>query len=362
MDLSNSSDLDTYLYVYNWLLFVISLFYSIFLYSRNGTLHKPNYAFVSILILVVSLFIGSCPITIGSDKHLYLLFFQKAQASPSVFIETIFEGKDIGWNIYTYVGALCMNSQFWFFVTAFIYVLGFYKFSKTFFSNYQLVAFLLFLNSFLFFSYGCNTIRSGVATCILFIAFCYYKRSFLKFLILAFISIQIHGSMLLPIVIFCFMRYYQKPKILFYVWLISIPLSAILGHTVENLLSPFFEERSGFLTATDDSYLYKTGFRIDFILYSVFPVLIGYYWIIKKNFRDPLYIQFFETYLMANTFWILVIQTNFSDRIAYLSWMFYPLLLAYPYAKGKLNFKIKNQMLSLFLLGEAVFRMIIVLK
>lgn len=35
-------------------------------------------------------------------------------------------------------------------------------------------------------------------------------------------------------------------------------------------------------------------------------------------------------YLLTNTFWILIIRANFSDRFAYLSWFIYSVILLYP--------------------------------
>ena len=35
------------------------------------------------------------------------------------------------------------------------------------------------------------------------------------------------------------------------------------------------------------------------------------------------------TYILANSFWVMVIKAAFSNRFAYLSWFLYPVVLAY---------------------------------
>ena len=37
----------------------------------------------------------------------------------------------------------------------------------------------------------------------------------------------------------------------------------------------------------------------------------------------------FSTYILANSFWVMVIKAAFSNRFAYLSWFLYPVVLAY---------------------------------
>jgi len=74
----------------------------------------------------------------------------------------------------------------------------------------------------------------------------------------------------------------------------------------------------------------STGFRWDFLLYSAIPVYLGYHYIVKRGYKNKMYIQLFNTYLVANAFWILVIRASFSNRFAYLSWFLLPIVLIYP--------------------------------
>ena len=74
----------------------------------------------------------------------------------------------------------------------------------------------------------------------------------------------------------------------------------------------------------------KAGFRLDFILYSIMPIIMVWYVTIKRNFKDLTYHIIATTYILANAFWIMVIRSEQSNRFAYLSWFLYPLVIAYP--------------------------------
>jgi hypothetical protein len=92
---------------------------------------------------------------------------------------------------------------------------------------------------------------------------------------------------------------------------------------------------SSYLSQDESSALvrYKVGFRWDFVLYSLIPIAAGWYYIVKQKFDDHLYKSIYSAYILANSFWLLVIRAPFSDRFAYLSWFLMPLILAYPVIK-----------------------------
>ena len=99
---------------------------------------------------------------------------------------------------------------------------------------------------------------------------------------------------------------------------------------------------------------YQVGFRVDFIIYSLTPIIIGYYFIFKKKFRDNFYTLLYNSYILTNIFWILVIRANYTYRFAYLSWFMMPFIMVYPLLKQKLSLK-ENVWLGSILLGETAF-------
>ena len=93
---------------------------------------------------------------------------------------------------------------------------------------------------------------------------------------------------------------------------------------------------AGYLTPdpTDESS-YITGFRLDFILYSAAPVWVGWKVIIKNKISSNLYSFLIRLYLILNCIWMLCMYASYSNRIAYLSWFLYPIVLIFPYLRVK---------------------------
>lgn len=85
--------------------------------------------------------------------------------------------------------------------------------------------------------------------------------------------------------------------------------------------------------AAEGAKFSSTGFRYDFLAYSAAAVYTGWYFIFKKKYNDKIYINLYNTYLICNAFWILVIRANFSNRFAYLSWFMMGLVIIYPFLK-----------------------------
>ena len=95
------------------------------------------------------------------------------------------------------------------------------------------------------------------------------------------------------------------------------------------LFSSMEDERfNRYLSGNDRDY--KVGLRLDFITYSLFPIIVGGYYIYKRNYKDEYYIHIYNTYLFCNACWLIFSKMPSNDRIAYLSWVFIPFILLYP--------------------------------
>lgn len=91
------------------------------------------------------------------------------------------------------------------------------------------------------------------------------------------------------------------------------------------------EQGAGYLLTTEGERFGGTGgFRIDFILYSALPIVIGYIALFKKNLISSKYAVLYNFYLLTNGTWMLCMYASFTNRIAYLSWFVYPIILVYP--------------------------------
>ena len=97
-----------------------------------------------------------------------------------------------------------------------------------------------------------------------------------------------------------------------------------------------------------------SGFRVDFIIYSIMPIIMAWYVTIKRNFKDLPYHTIATTYILANAFWIMVIRSEQSNRFAYLSWFLYPIVIAYPLLRMNI-WENQDRKLALILLAYAGF-------
>lgn len=329
------------------ILVVFTLFHTLILNIEDS----KNVTFINVagwvLLTFILLLIGQRPISgIFGDTVNYNTGFIMYQQGAEIQ-----EVNDYGWHVLMKFMASFTNIHMFFTLIAFIYIFPMYKISVKFFKEYWYYAFIMFVISFSFWTYGVNGIRNGAACSLFLWGVAYHDRKLLMafFFLLATLF---HKTMYLPILAFIMTYIYNDPKVYFRAWLACIPLSLVLGGAFITLFSSlgFADDRlSGYLVSDsyDDSFS-STGFRWDFLFHSAFAVFSGWYFIFKRKFNDPLYFQLFNTYLICNGFWILVIQASFSNRFAYLSWFMMAIVIIYPFLKERF-FKDQH-----FMIGKTV--------
>lgn len=204
--------------------------------------------------------------------------------------------------------------------------------------NNVLVSVLLCLGALSFFSYGTNGIRNGLACSLVLLYLSYLtgnRKDKLIAFVIAFVAFNIHHTTALPILMsvasLCFIRSFKQAYIF---WISSILISIVAGAAVTSFFASLgFDDRLNYLTRLDASKFTHTGFRWDFLIYSMMPIVLGYYIIYKRGIRNSKYEVLLNTYTLANAFWVMVIRASYSNRFAYLSWFMYPIVLAYPLLK-----------------------------
>lgn len=205
---------------------------------------------------------------------------------------------------------------------------------KKFIPSNPMVGMLFVFSSLMFFSFGTNGLRNGLACHIvlLAIAFFFSNRYFVAVL-LALMAFGIHRSVMLPIVAVIAGRYLIKDyKWAIYFWLLALVVSIVAGGAATNFVSSLgFDNRmSSYNTSEYQDSFSATGFRIDFLIYSLPPIVLGWYLLVKLKIQDDWYKILSIAYCLSNAFWVIVIRMAFSNRFAYLSWFMYPILIAYP--------------------------------
>lgn len=330
--------LENYAYIhYNIILLFIflTIFHTTLYTGFTEETFKFNKIFEFILFGYILLFMGLRPVSwYFGDMWNYSKTFDYFSIGWNVEITKDF----IFYSIMNFFVEIESKTSFFFFI-AFLYLLSIFIASKRLFENYSFFAFLILVSSFEFWSYGTNGIRNGLATSLIILAFTFMNKKWIMYL-LFILAFSIHSSVLIPIgAYFVTILFKDKEKFYFKVWFICIFLSFFIGNQIENLITSLGILRDDVVnTYFNNKELYassfsQTGFRWDFLIYSSLPVIISYYFIFKKDFKDEYYQRITNIYLVSNSVWILVIQASFSNRFAYLSWFMMGLVVIYPFLK-----------------------------
>ena len=306
------------------------------LFSNATTSFSTGLGFF--LLIFICLYMGTRPVS-GAyfiDMGTYAQIYRKIRAGETVIIT-----KDFLFNYFMVACSKVMNERWFFFVCALIYTVPLYMFSKKYCGKYWYYVLFIFVGSFMFWPFGTNGIRNGIATSLFILALCYKNKWWLLYP-LFLLSYNIHSSSVLPIAAYLVSGFIKNPKIYLFIWLAAIPLSLAAGGFWEGFFGGLgFGEDSraeDYLTKgnVNNDQFASTGFRWDFLFYSSFAVFAGWYFIFKKKVTDRFYIVLWGTYVIANAFWILIIRANFSNRFAYLSWFLMAPIIAYPLLRYKL--------------------------
>ena len=384
--------------IYSWTVFIVCLFLY-FKYSGSNNcdnLLQQNSMIPAVLLTMILMFyLGLRPVSfVFGDTVNYAYEYYNKPTNTAIFSVDL--GKEWLW---AFIMNTCKASHFtvntWFLLIEIGY-LGFVFWGlKILLSENVWMAMLFFLSAFSTFTFGVNGIRNGCACSMVIFAFSIaVNQNIVRqaiaggVLLLAF---GIHRSISLPIAAFLAASFFIKsPKNAIYFWIASIGLSLVAGGALTNFFSGLgFDDRmSSYSNSMDEDadQFSQTGFRWDFLLYSAMPIWLTWY-VTKKAERgrvefgdtieeaetnitgagriaDAHSMRVFNilatTYILANSFWVMVIRAAFSNRFAYLSWFLYPVVIAY----GVIRLHIwedQDKKAGLILLGHAGFTLIMFL-
>ena len=228
---------------------------------------------------------------------------------------------------------------------AFLYVGPLWLAMRRLFSSYYFIPFLVILCMFSFWQYGVNGIRNGIASSFFILALSYINRLPVAVL-LCLIAIGFHKSMGIIIAAAALTWFVDNSYIYLFLWLISIPISYLFGNRIQVYLATFSflgegdERLSQYMLYSEQDMISEgafvdMSFHWDYILYSLMAVSVGYYFIFRRNFKEEYYSWLYNTFLIANAFWILIIRAAYSNRFAQISWFIMPIVLIYPFMKKR---------------------------
>ena len=213
------------------------------------------------------------------------------------------------------------------------------------FSSYYYIPFLVILCMFTFWNYGVNGVRNGVGASLFILAITYVNNIPLM-LFIAFLAIGFHTSVYLLIACAVLAWFVKNSYYYLAGWIAAIPISYVLGNRIQAYMAGFSlfgvsdERLSRYMVYTEeqmisDGLIVEMYFRWDYILYSAIAVAVGYYFVFRRNFKDEYYHWIYNTFLLTNAMWILVIRAAYSNRFAQISWFIMPIVLIYPFMKKR---------------------------
>lgn len=230
-------------------------------------------------------------------------------------------------NWFAWMASEMIDITYVFLIFAAIYFSLMFVACRKLFPKDTLLAFIVYLAAFSTFSYGTNGMKAGMAASTFLVALAYYDKLWIS-IPLAIFTLGQHHSMALVIASYFLVLIVKNPKYYFGGWIVCVIMAALHVSFFQFLFAGFADERGAdYLSGGFDS-----GFRIDFILYSAVPVAIGYLMIFEYGLiKSRTYNIILNLYLTTNSFWMLCMYSESSNRIAYLSWFLYPIVLLYPF-------------------------------
>lgn len=295
--------------------------------------------FAILLTILVIVFLGLRPydkVFIDSGYYVYS-YLNSYNTLAEVDL-----GEEWFWAVIAYTcknAGLSWNSYF-LVIQLFYTGLMFYSCHRL-FPNNVWIGMLFCLSSFSYWGFAVNGLRNGMACSVVMAALTFwvgkkYEKVFALFLF--FLAVGIHRSTLLPCAVaIVASAFWKKPQFAFYFWLLSIVVSLTFGNSLANEFADLgYDERmQTYLQAQYDTATIAENenvgtFRLDFLLYSMVPIILFYYLVVKRNFKDKAYSILAMTYIFSNAFWVMIIRVAQSNRFAYLSWFLYPIVMVYP--------------------------------
>ncbi len=307
---------------------------------------SPSQSNVNLIFWTLVLFIGTRPLSDAfSDMLVYAITYDKSIYDVSEI------RNEPAWMFLRFFCKEILSAPvgFYFFVITFLSLLLKLLFLRRIFENYLLIAFLFVISSFSFWSNETVIIRSDLANSLVLFGGALFmtgqKKERLYALVLFAIALNTHTASFLLIISFIVSYFFLKnTKLALGVWVFCLAASLVAGGFFEDFfINMGFDDRlEKTLRVSQKTGFSYTGFRWDFLLYSIVPIIVGWKFRVESA-QDKIYSVLLNTYILANAFWLLVIRALFSDRFAGLSWTLYGVVLCYPILKLQLPAKRAEQ-------------------
>lgn len=318
---------------------IISHHYSLYSDSRLSENFRQNSLPAFVLALGLSIWIGLRPVSYAFvDMIMYDIDYNRHMLNDEFFEFNWNIDNALFQNLQNYMAFNEYESKWFYLIIANIYFIGMFVAFRKMLPKDTMYMLLIYLAAFSTFSYGTNGLKAGAAASLMLCALAYKDKLWLMIIFLL-LSLGFHHSMTLPIAAVILSLCYKNTKNYYIVWCVCLLIALCHITFFQNIFNSYADERGQEYLSTVNG---KTshGFRIDFIFYSAFPLIVGYYAIFKHHYESKFYSFLLNTYITINSVWMLCMYAEFTNRIAYLSWQLLPVVLVYPFFDKKF---VKNQ-------------------
>lgn len=324
---------------------VVFILYFITFFVKDDT--KRNIGIVVFYWIALGFFIFQITFQkIGGDPYRYVegfkyigqMSFNKMLSIP---LHERYSDLEFGFRIFDWIiYHIYSNGHFFIFTVLVLFFLIFFKAIDNLYKGiekyYILISYLLFPY---FIAYVESGKRQGLAMALMLLSISYFfKKNDKKALIALFAIPLFHYGTSLVIPFILLWRYiknsFYKLKIATIIYLISIfsaithlneklklLLAFIISHKIS--LEAYISNNGAFANIH-----YKTGFRLDFTIFSLFPVFLYIIFYKKINSEKKEYINnWIVLYLLLNSIFQFLCFIPFNDRLAAFSWFVWPIII-----------------------------------
>ena len=305
----------------------------------NST-RKSFSTLVFLFIIITFFFVASRPNSIyfGDTVNYTRGFIMRRSSGAADALSSLFSFK--GEFFFNAVQDFCVqfaNVQLLFAAFAFIYFFGQYFTCKRWCGSMWYIPYIAMASMIDYWGFAVNGVRNGAAASLMILAISYGRRYSVS-IPLAILAIGTHTSMLLLAVSAVCTRFYRNTRAYLAVWVTSIFVSLIAGRKTSDFLISILGDTDkrleNYNNMAGDSammaHFSSSGFRVDFLIYSAIPIVVGYQYVKGVGKEDDKYRAILNIYIIANTFWLLMMYCFSSNRFAALSWFMAGLVLMYP--------------------------------
>ena len=286
-------------------------------------------------------YMGYRPISgVFGDTINYAKGFYEMQEAKEPFVWK-WEGDALFYNLHRWF-AVYSDIHSFFLLCSAIYVGCLWLAMRRIFRDYYYIPLLVTFSMFTFWSYGVNGIRNGMAASMVILAMTYVNRVPVMCL-LALIGVGFHKSAFLMVAASALAWHVKDSRHYLMGWIACVVISYTFGGALQGWMATLDvmgddDRFSGYLTGENmvGEYVQMSMvFRWDFLLYSSVAVAVGAYFIFIRNFRDEYYHWWYNSFLVMNGFWVLIIRAAYSNRFAQISWFIMPIILIYPFLRQR---------------------------